>query len=615
MPERGPSKSWLLHLWPYLAVALLSCAVTASLITWSRHSDNRPVEIRATNHVVMALTNRTGIIWPPNRLPFTYTFNPLNVAPPTWPAQHFYTNQITLTFLTNSVYHSPSNLTMVAYNNVFDASSDFLSLSNRIGLIVTNRLQYILIDTNSHRVIDMVNIDGLIASVDISGALLLPPDFQGDNLERDLWSATLAVPTQVDICLSNRYSSDALWSSYSRSAMSGQQKRFEIDLFRVFCGDQPLFYPITQVRQTLGNNLTHQSPFNPTRRFVQIISAQVNDPLVHYTLEDLVDLTVRTNNVQVLRPPSTPRPPTNLGQRNPRYRPWQGNPDKPDPATDFDLGLKDPLVRQSDDWDFPTNFFPNLGTLGRVHRGTPWQTLYLKAYASTNNWQAWSGANHWAWPLTHPTNDWAILELFTTAPNDNAARGLLSVNQTNRAAWAAVLSGIWVLSNTAPATVALNSRPQYMDLWIDPATWQLDAIVGGINARRAPLPSTNNLPERYFNRLGDILSVPELTIASPFLNRTGPAMLERGLTDAAYERIPQQILSLLKEDSPRMVTYAYGQALEPAPNSILLSGNLRGVCTNYVITSEVVIKTLWHVEGTPIQPRVVVDSFDVLNPD
>jgi len=44
----------------------------------------------------------------------------------------------------------------------------------------------------------------------------------------------------------------------------------------------------------------------------------------------------------------------------------------------LNVNVKDPLVRRSDDWDFPTNKFPNLGWLGRVHRGTPWQTVYLK---------------------------------------------------------------------------------------------------------------------------------------------------------------------------------------------------------------------------------------------
>ena len=37
------------------------------------------------------------------------------------------------------------------------------------------------------------------------------------------------------------------------------------------------------------------------------------------------------------------------------------------------------MVTRSDDWDFPTNKFPNIGWLGRVHRGTPWQTIDMKS--------------------------------------------------------------------------------------------------------------------------------------------------------------------------------------------------------------------------------------------
>ena len=48
-------------------------------------------------------------------------------------------------------------------------------------------------------------------------------------------------------------------------------------------------------------------------------------------------------------------------------------------ANACNLAFKDPLVRVSDNWDFPANKFPTVGWLGRVHRGTPWQTIYLKA--------------------------------------------------------------------------------------------------------------------------------------------------------------------------------------------------------------------------------------------
>src|SRR5690606_2999951 len=125
-----------------------------------------------------------------------------------------------------------------------------------------------------------------------------------------------------------------------------------------------------------------------------------------------------TNNIMILRPPTTPLPASNLGRVNERYRPW-GEKGSGDP-TRYSLSIKDPMIRRSDDWSFPTNPFPNIGWIGRVHRGTPWQTVYLKATMETPNiWQNWAGSLG-----THPTNDWKLVDVFTTAPNENAARGL-----------------------------------------------------------------------------------------------------------------------------------------------------------------------------------------------
>src|SRR5207302_1458543 len=102
---------------------------------------------------------------------------------------------------------------------------------------------------------------------------------------------------------------------------------------------------------------------------------QADDPLVHYTIGDLLDPLnfLDTNRVNFTHIDS------NIGLMNGRYKPWGGNPQKNDPLTDFQMAVKDPSVTRSDDWDFPTNKYPNIGWLGRVHRGTPWQTIYLKS--------------------------------------------------------------------------------------------------------------------------------------------------------------------------------------------------------------------------------------------
>jgi len=300
---------------------------------------------------------------------------------------------------------------------------------------------------------------------------------------------------------------------------------------------------------------------------------------------------------------------------------------------------KDRGVTRSDAWEFPTNKYANIGWLGRVHRGTPWQTVFLKstnillmqgtapAYVDnslTNKWAGWIGnplivpnvgqVDTNVVPLTNyymdavfslPTNDWRILDLFTTTFNANAARGRLSVNQTNLAAWSAILSGVNVLTNTT-GSIFIPPAGDYN------APTGIVAIVNGIiNAR-------TNFPNLSYQRLGDILAAPELTVASPFISTVN--MNE--LNDEVVERIPQQILGLLKGgEQPRFVIYAFGQALKPAPQSIISGGPYLGVCTNYQITAEVATRSVVRIDdalpvpGRPYRPHAVIESFNVLPPD
>ena len=328
--------------------------------------------------------------------------------------------------------------------------------------------------------------------------------------------------------------------------------------------------------------------------------------------------------------------------------------------TKTDLGVKDPLVTRSDDWDFPTNKFANVGWLGRVHRGTPWQTIYLKSpMVAPQTWQKWTGGQlrvrnvgqistslmafngiGFDADLVQPWRDRYLLDAFTTAVNDNATHGRLSVNLTELSAWSAVLSGVMVLTNTVSDN-DLRSNPYRSTAFdaipIEPARSYnpltpntlppVARIVAGINQYRATNLISN--PRGVFTRLGDILGVPELTVASPFLNTNSPTLLTRGISDAAYERIPQQILGLLQADPvPRFVIYSYGQALKPADRSIVnASGPFFGLCTNYQVTAEVATRAVVRIEGVPSFPQwpgvppaltnlhVVVESFNLLPPD
>ena len=218
--------------------------------------------------------------------------------------------------------------------------------------------------------------------------------------------------------------------------------------------------------------------------------------------------------------------------------------------------------------------------------------------------------------LTHPANDWSILDLFTTALNDNATRGRLSVNQTNLAAWSAVLSGVIALNGdpngrmVAPGT---NFAPVVIQpVGLDGTNSPLLRIVNAINGVR----STNFAGS--FRKMGDILAVPELTVNSPFLNVSNATQAAWGVNDAVCERIPQQILGLLALDRPRFLVFAYGQALKPAPRSIVTSGPFFNLCTNYQVTAEAATRTVFRIDGLreqPPNPRVVVEKFSALPPD
>jgi len=228
---------------------------------------------------------------------------------------------------------------------------------------------------------------------------------------------------------------------------------------------------------------------------------------------------------------------------------------------------------------------------------------------------------------------------------------LLSVNQTNRAAWSAVLSGVIVATNVVNRSEAqalgdfrgADPFKAFNATYIEPGTPQVQLVVDSINAARQrqllifPNPTSVNAPwdfaiqknlitgktNNVFSHLGDVLGAPHLTVQSPFLNQS-TEQVKSVLTDRAMEYIPQQIMSLLQRDEPRFVVYAFGQSLKPAPRSLTSDPNYFHMCTNYQITGEVTTKTVFRVEGDlPIPDnkltatnslRAVVESYEILPP-
>lgn len=600
---------------------------------WNSYSNAfpRPLRLRVQGDVRMMMTNSevvAGSLWA-NRYPYAYD---TTVTP--WTGKEFKVPVARDTFFLPEAAYVPlprPQLLPGGTNTLFQRGLGFYV--PQLELLVSNRFFAALIDQSNDRLVDFVAFSSMNTRMNLAAGLSGQPQGPGAigigsepggiwltnrvQNSTSLQAPTLGVVNQMNISLGNTPISDQQWRSYSRTGPAANDKDRAIDVFREFCGLTPLAYQTpgrrAQVRAEAVGRVAMQAPFTPTRKMYQEVSWQANDPLVHHLAGDLLDPGSRptdpnrTNSIRFAVPPSVQLTNSNLGLLNQRYRPWGGNPNQSYDVLASDPGAKDPGVYGSDDWQFPTNKLPNVGWLGRIHRGTPWQTIYLKsAVTDTNRWLQYAGSLG-----THPTNDWRLLQHFTAALNDNASRGLLSVNQPGIAAWSAVLSGVSVLTNTTPATgYRTNDLATYEERFIEPNSPQLQTIVAGLANARALEQAAGVYPIPAFGHMGRVLATPELTLASPFINTNNL------MTDAIVERIPQQVLGLLKEDEPRFVVYAFGQSLREAQDSVHMGpGSFNRMCTNYTVTGEYVSKSVIRIEGPVQSPRAVVESYNEIYSD
>ncbi len=616
---------------------LLSISNVLAAETWNsyaRSNYTRPVQIWVTNYMDLALTNSDGLRlqWPLAGNPSYPVMGFSNVA--IWPAQAFVVPlRAAINFPVPSMYRQATHMLTNRLELPFETGQGFPF--PQWGAAVTNRLQFIMRDPATGRIIDYVQMAGLDNVRDLNSEIMTFVD--GTPGWGSLWDTnrqgggtSVTAPTrgivyQVNIALGEYGANKVDWTSYGLAVPS---KLEAIDNFRRFFDLAPLY------NQDIADNtnLVQEVPFTPSLKLSRYSTWQANDPLVHYTPADLRYLLATNELRKESKPSVTVQTVENIGRLNNRYQPWGGSSVQSQDPDKYNLTLKDPLVMSSDDWDFPTNRLPNIGWLGRVHRGTPWQTLYLKSgpvksgnqnLRPANAWQLWSG-NPDAYDAlrTQPATDRLIFDLFTTAFGDTASRGQLSINQSGVAAWSAVFSGVLAVTNTLSDSQVQGLQyeiprqpPTYRPIVVQPAgddpLSPLATLVNDINHARA----TNRSGMGVFTNLGDVLSAPALTVESPFLNRSSSIQLVGGLTDAAYERLPQQVLGLLKVGQPRFVIYGYGQTLIPVVNSVVSGGPYAGLCTNYQITAETALRAVVRLEGAPSQPRVVVESYSALPPD
>jgi hypothetical protein len=635
------------------------------------------IQVVVNDNLTMQMTLTNGTVVLANTFPLSggVNFNPstsLNI----WPANAFMVPFVTnFVFLADSAYSSP----YVQFNNVANnppyqgTMPNFVPLPQLL-LQVTNHLQAFVLDNN--HVIDYVHFSGPGSTRNIT------LEFQNTNTTvvgnntapyytNLIWSIApgntglpVGITTQIGI-------SDGSISPVNPTFWNGSNVPKEIDGFLHFLN--PAYASKYGSQVMYATNLAVQAPYTPSAITYEYDTYQANDPLVHYLKSDLGYFGQEATPNSSLQtgihrePANTANFPLlpGLGKVNNRYLPWgktfptgetyanglpasQANVDQ----SLYNLAFKDPLMIQSDNWDFPDYKLPTVGWLGRVHRGTPWQTVYMKATdilaepnpknpglgnVGTNTWSIWtSDANQYDAVNAAPVQDRLLFDNFSTALNDNATRGQLSVNQDHLAAWSAVLSGVVALTNSTALPQLKQFQPLTNgSLTIDPAGplgvgSRVGQLVTNINNMRAQFKNPDGLTG-VFEHVGDILSTLQLTEQSPFLNWNNANQQQNGISDEVYEWLPQQTLSLLRvpgtPQSPmRYVIYSYGQTLKPAPNGIVTSGgqSFFGMVTNYQVVAETATRTV--VQLTPVittNPNGTlntnysskIEQFNVLPPD
>ena len=510
-----------------------------------------PVEIIVKDANTTTLINDEGLSY---TIPFSYT-NVIIVFD--WPGYGSVTLPNPQSFIWQPLLQAETAVPGWIYT--FNTNTPFVgqlppyfatnSLMPHWGLLVTNRLQVVMLESNatdgSYHVIDYVQLIGPEKAVDLTGAITNLYDTKINPGYDDMWDPALNNGTPMgianQIAVSGGFYPIILLPYWNQ--MDPTDVTNEIDMFRVFLGITPFPGTPPSVISAGETALAMQAPYTPAATVACLTEWEANDPLVHYLASDLAGSALNSQPMQQIIP-------LTFGILNDRYRPWGGNVQFPntDPNP-YNLALKDPLVFSSDNWNFPTGQALSSSWLGQVHRGTPWQTIYLKAtdiLASSgglNTWTNWTGdlnaANATAMA---PVQDRHLASLLAFMFNTNDFRSLVSVNNPDPNAWLGLLDGLTALTNPTSG--------QFDPIIISSNSPQASIIAGAIQISRS------GQPNQFFRDAGDVLATPQLAEQSPFLSGLNPT---NQITDEAYEMIPSQLLSLVRADSIGSVAPTNGQ--------------------------------------------------------
>jgi len=520
---------------------------------------------------------------------FTYTKNlaswpgsswNFNSAPPSVGSVNpssFITNNWNYCFLPPSAYQSMTGDFIPLNNGIYYWETNVTSNYPfpQFGLMTTNWVQAYIVDGSN--VIDYVQFFGPNSARNLT-AELADPNYVGPPQFYYNWSTnvygynpvtTATAPTSGEV---NQIGISRGLSGYTPPPGGTWATSASFGGNNGTIAAQQAYFNAFFIPFFLYNGKTYANtadsviaPYTPTRTMYDYTLWQANDPLVHYLASDLNY--VDPSNTGLQKSDYVPSVLTintglNLYQVGLRYQPWgtvgQMHRLSGVDTNAYNLAYKDPLVWGSDFWNFPVAQTWNPNWLGQVHRGTPWQTIYLKATnilaenqnnrpnlnIGTNTWMIWAGdtnATDAAW--TSPVNDWHLAGLLATLLNTNASPAFFSVNNPNPAAWAAQLDGLTAWTNSLPATAILLSSNS-------PA---VAALASAIQVTRAGEPGG------LFADVGDLFATPALTVQSPFLDWSDPVPQKFATTDADYEQLPAELLAFLGSDSLGTVTASGGQ--------------------------------------------------------
>jgi hypothetical protein len=556
---------------------LLSVSNTFGMDAWNPYSTAFPrgLLMVARPQVRIIVTNELGTVLVDQQQSPAPAVN--YCSPNSWPGiSWFYPTSSFLvpvltnvTFLPTSAY-SPSTAAFVAPTNAFETINPPFYVPKWY-LTARTRVCFALVDASANRIVDYVNLASdrteLLTDLLMEGALC-GSAYVPSGTPGSMWctnSVSPAVPSdgmknQLMVSFGNPpYVDQADWTSSVNEYPPGMDKISAIDSFRNQFGLSPIYsHPAGAV---FYNSNTFAAPYQPFRNIYLLTSWQANDPLLHTIPAHLTDIVVTNYQLDYL--PWSPM--DLLGGLSSRYTPWRySGSSRYGGFGPFDATAKDPLITSADAWSFPTSLQADLTRLGAVHRGTPWQSVYLKsATVPPAAWVYWTGDNvlvaltNWQQVpppsgfflsgvaydayFSQPTNDWRIASLLLSLLGNTPGRALSSANQPGTDAWAALLEGVAVLTNNVPDDL-FDGTPSFATEIMSSNSPQAGAIAAGIETLRLAQPG------HCFASPGDILGAPALSLASPWLNLTTTQFRE-GISDEAYEAISAQLLLKLRPDS------------------------------------------------------------------